>query len=87
MGPVSQDVDTDWFARVAGGRIVEVGDSVTDPSGTLEAWMKAFGCMAALVRPDRYVFGVAESHDDIGRLLDRLRDVLEAEFPLSARNA
>jgi len=35
-----------------------------EPDGLLAAWFERNGCVAALVRPDRYVFGTAERIED-----------------------
>lgn len=39
----------------------------------LGAWFETYGCYAALVRPDHYVYGVAQTPDDIANLLGNWR--------------
>jgi 3-(3-hydroxy-phenyl)propionate hydroxylase len=58
--------------------VLEVGASLTDPTGTLDAWFNAFNCVAAVIRPDRYVFGTAESPEDVQALLHRLATAIGA---------
>lgn len=50
-GPLAESVP-DWFTSVLGGRVV-------DDVAVLEPWFAGYGCEVALVRPDRYVYGVA----------------------------
>ncbi|MEN3279470.1 MAG: 3-(3-hydroxy-phenyl)propionate hydroxylase [Solirubrobacteraceae bacterium] len=61
-----------------GVRAVVEGSTVQDPSGLLDEWFAAFGCAAALIRPDRYVFGTAASGVDTSALIARLIDALPA---------
>jgi 3-(3-hydroxy-phenyl)propionate hydroxylase len=51
-------------------RPFEIGADCDDPSGIVNEWFAAFGCSAAILRPDRYVFGTATA-DDVGALLAR----------------
>ncbi|WP_423458948.1 bifunctional 3-(3-hydroxy-phenyl)propionate/3-hydroxycinnamic acid hydroxylase [Ottowia sp. VDI28] len=41
-----------------------------ETEGVVADWMSRHGCIAALVRPDHYVFGVAETQPAIAALLD-----------------
>ncbi len=75
--------EIDWLTKSLRARVVLVDDAL-DSSGAVARWMTEFGCVAALVRPDRYVFGVATDRDDIPRLIASLRagiadDVIPAE--------
>ncbi|QDZ15825.1 bifunctional 3-(3-hydroxy-phenyl)propionate/3-hydroxycinnamic acid hydroxylase MhpA [Humibacter ginsenosidimutans] len=47
-----------------------VGADVIDDSGTLQAWLSAFDAESVLLRPDRYVFGVANDAEGTRALLD-----------------
>ena len=42
---------------------------VRETEGVVAAWFERFGCKAAIVRPDHYVYGVA---DDATQLASRL---------------
>lgn len=53
--------------------------SVPEVDGLLKAWFMARGVCAALVRPDRVVFGTAKSADDVGPLVDALFAALGRE--------
>jgi 3-(3-hydroxy-phenyl)propionate hydroxylase len=69
------DVDgpeVDWLAEVWRAPVV----AASEESGAVARWMEEFGCVAALVRPDRYVFGVARRREDVGPLIDGLRAAL-----------
>lgn len=66
--------EVDWMTETWRGRVVRA----SDPDGTIARWMTEFGCVAALVRPDRYVFGVAPRREDIGPLIDALRAAVPA---------
>jgi hypothetical protein len=46
--------------------------------------MAAFGCDAVLVRPDRYVFGVAKG-PEVASLIGRLRDQIDT-VPATTRS-
>jgi len=41
----------------------------SDPDAVLTDWFRRHECVAALVRPDRYVFGVASTVDEVARLV------------------
>jgi 3-(3-hydroxy-phenyl)propionate hydroxylase len=47
---------------------------IDDHCPQLQAWLDACGCLAVLVRPDRYVFGAATSHDELRALLTALAE-------------
>ena len=55
---------------------VESDDDAVDLDGTYLPHMTETGHVAALVRPDHYLFGVARSGDEIGLVVDALRDQL-----------
>ena len=54
--------------------VVPVGGSrpqaLHEQDGVLASWFKRHGCVAALVRPDHYVYGVAPTLEDIAPLLE-----------------
>jgi 3-(3-hydroxy-phenyl)propionate hydroxylase len=66
LGPgfwlIARDLDAaagvEWPVPV---RTVVLDRDVTDESGRLNEWLEATGAPAALVRPDRYVFGVGDA--------------------------
>ena len=66
----------DWL------RALELDTDFFDPSGTVHEWFETFDCAAAVLRPDRYVFGTAADGNGLGDLIDRLAAV--AELPLGA---
>jgi 3-(3-hydroxy-phenyl)propionate hydroxylase len=45
---------------------------VADPSSDLSDWLGSVGAQAALIRPDRYVVGVASNPDELSALLDAI---------------
>ena len=63
--------ELDRFTEILEAVVLELGVTLID-DGTLAAWFDAFGVVAALVRPDRYVFGVAHEQTDIPGLLSSL---------------
>ena len=65
-----------WAA--IGGRIAAFGtseepSSLTDIDGVYEAWFAGHPCLAAVVRPDWYVYGTAGDGEALAALLDRLQ--------------
>ena len=74
--PIPDRAACEAWAATVGGVVLDLGSTLHDHDGTLERWFDAFGCVAALVRPDRYVFGVAESQIDMGALLNRSASTL-----------
>lgn len=55
---------------MAGMQVVTVGaGGLIEDEGILAQWMARNNCTAVLVRPDRYVFGAAESEAELSRLL------------------
>jgi len=60
----------------AGGRDPEAGEGITtfsEDGGVFKFWMEAFGFEAVVVRPDRYVYGIANSEDEINLVLTALK--------------
>jgi 3-(3-hydroxy-phenyl)propionate hydroxylase len=66
----------------------ETFDAIVDEVGVIEAWMNAHGFAAALVRPDKYVFGGAPTLQSLGKLVGSLGEALFAprENPREAAN-
>ncbi|SEA67428.1 bifunctional 3-(3-hydroxy-phenyl)propionate/3-hydroxycinnamic acid hydroxylase MhpA [Paraburkholderia sartisoli] len=62
---------------VEGVTIVQLDRGLQEVDGVVARWMKANDCVAALVRPDHYVFGTAASPADVGKLLDDMRSRLQ----------
>lgn len=83
--PVPDGPDVVAWTQKLGGRVIEIGESITDPEELVPRWCDAFGCVAAVIRPDRYVYGVAATAEDIDGLLARcLGDVTSAEAAIVA---
>ena len=78
------DLTTDAKASLAriGMRLIRVQSAdaaghtapniVEEENGVLAAWFDRHGCRAAIVRPDHYVFGVANDHNALGKMLAEL---------------
>ena len=55
--------------RQSGAKVVQVGGAgLPEADGIVAAWFAAQGAIAALVRPDHYVYGVASTFDEIESL-------------------
>ena len=68
LQPASASPASDGLAL----RMLRVGRAVgalPERDGVLAGWFKRHRCMAALVRPDHYVYGTAQNLDDIAPLL------------------
>lgn len=50
-----------------------LGSDITDETGRLDKWLEETGATAALVRPDRYVFGTGNANELAGALAAALR--------------
>ncbi|MFT4251010.1 MAG: bifunctional 3-(3-hydroxy-phenyl)propionate/3-hydroxycinnamic acid hydroxylase [Caulobacter sp.] len=59
------------FARI-GGTIHVLGQGLDDVDGALAAWLDTKGAAAVLLRPDRYVYGIAETASALPALIDQL---------------
>ena len=66
-----------WFERI-GGRTAVIGDAIRDVDGDIAAWLTAHGATAVLLRPDFYVYGVAQDAIDVARLVSALASTLSA---------
>ncbi|MEU0312043.1 bifunctional 3-(3-hydroxy-phenyl)propionate/3-hydroxycinnamic acid hydroxylase [Nocardioides sp. NPDC006273] len=70
--------DREAFTRV-GGREVALGLSsmfepadLSDTGGTYAKWFAATGCVAAIVRPDSYIYGLAHDSQELAALTKEL---------------
>ncbi|WP_132980382.1 bifunctional 3-(3-hydroxy-phenyl)propionate/3-hydroxycinnamic acid hydroxylase [Pigmentiphaga sp. D-2] len=50
--------------------------ALAETEGVCRAWFERYRCTAAVVRPDRYVYGVAADARELDALLDELRSAL-----------
>lgn len=66
------------FERI-GGRVLAVGDTISDADGDLAAWFASHGAVAVLLRPDFYVYGMARDAADTAQLVAGLGSALGAE--------
>jgi 3-(3-hydroxy-phenyl)propionate hydroxylase len=64
----------------AGLRMVSLAETPED-EGVAAAWFARHGCVAALIRPDHYVYGCAAAHKDIGALLAEAEQALGLGIP------
>ena len=48
--------------------------------GLLTDWLRERGAVAVVARPDRYVFGIASSADELQRLVKELLDAVAPSF-------
>jgi 3-(3-hydroxy-phenyl)propionate hydroxylase len=86
------ELTSDVLANLArlGMRLIRIGpvgetdhqvaaedDAVREEDGVLAAWFDRHGCRAAIVRPDHYVFGVADSTAALRQLLTGLAERLQ----------
>ncbi|MDP9902852.1 bifunctional 3-(3-hydroxy-phenyl)propionate/3-hydroxycinnamic acid hydroxylase [Variovorax ginsengisoli] len=76
---LEEDVDAPMAdpMPIAGMRILRMGPDLQEADGVLAAWFERHGCIAALVRPDRYVYGVAANADELRALCGALASRLE----------
>ncbi len=61
------------------------GEGLQEQDGIVAKWFERYRCVAAIVRPDHYVYGVARTPADISRLLADLCAVLNPVAGLRAR--
>jgi len=66
--------------RRLGGHFA-VTDARADLDGTYAAWFDAHECVAAVVRPDWYLFGSAADGEELNRLLGAVAGVLSPAVP------
>jgi 3-(3-hydroxy-phenyl)propionate hydroxylase len=75
--------ELDWLTDAWRARLVVA----SEPNGAIARWMAEFDCVAALVRPDHYVFGVARRPEDIGPLISGLRRALPNDAAILAKES
>ncbi|WP_412065631.1 bifunctional 3-(3-hydroxy-phenyl)propionate/3-hydroxycinnamic acid hydroxylase [Rhizobium sp. SYY.PMSO] len=63
---------------VPAGVVPREPDEFVDLTGTLAAWMDANGSIAVIVRPDKYVYGIATTEDELARMLRDLSAAVPA---------
>lgn len=81
--------DLEWFCHDLGGRVVRVasleepgvgaGAEMRDVDGILGGWFSENRVSSALVRPDRYLFGVADGEEETSQMIKQLRQQLTAQ--------
>ncbi|MEJ8851443.1 bifunctional 3-(3-hydroxy-phenyl)propionate/3-hydroxycinnamic acid hydroxylase [Variovorax rhizosphaerae] len=64
--------DVDWEHATPRITTLRLGDSLPETEGIAAAWFRRHGCRAAIVRPDRYVYGVASNAPELAAQLDAL---------------
>jgi 3-(3-hydroxy-phenyl)propionate hydroxylase len=78
---VPPDVAARWFT-LGGCSIVLSGsagaDLLCDVDGRFARWLESQDAVAAIVRPDRYVYGLPRSAEELPGMLGRLLDALDA---------
>jgi 3-(3-hydroxy-phenyl)propionate hydroxylase len=90
---MTPDARATW-QRLRGERVVlqppdraegPVGDGVralTETNGLFADWAKSYGCTAVVVRPDRYVFGLARDAAELNQLVAQIdRHVFGSDTP------
>jgi 3-(3-hydroxy-phenyl)propionate hydroxylase len=69
--------DGGFGPAAVGVTVVALGrDGTREAEGVVAAWMRRHRCVAALIRPDHYVFGTAPDGPAIGALLAERRAAL-----------
>lgn len=69
--------DVRRVVEAVGMQVLELGsDGIDNPDGTLDRWLDANQANAVLLRPDRYVFGVAGSPEELDTLVTALGERL-----------
>ena len=58
--------------RPSDAAVQEGQEFVVEEDGVLAAWFNRYGCGAAIIRPDHYVFGVANESSALGKMLSGL---------------
>lgn len=76
--PVPDQVRSRFEEQLGG--VVATGLDEAEPA-LLAAWFPDHECRWAVVRPDRYVFGVADRPAELARLVEALRKLLAGEQP------
>jgi 3-(3-hydroxy-phenyl)propionate hydroxylase len=61
--------------------VVELDVDVTEAGGVLQRWFDEFRCAAAVIRPDRYVYGTARNGEELSALVGRLETAWAKAVP------
>jgi len=67
---------TEAMRRALALSVFAIGDDLPDPDGVLAAWLSQRDAQAVLLRPDAYVYGLADKATALPALLDHLADDL-----------
>ena len=59
-------------SRIPGLKTLRFGPGLEETEGVAASWFQRFGSQAALVRPDRYVYGAASSPSTLATLIEEL---------------
>jgi 3-(3-hydroxy-phenyl)propionate hydroxylase len=57
---------------VPGLKVLRLGTDLQENDGVAAGWFARHACLAAVVRPDRYVYGVASSSGTLAALLEEV---------------
>ncbi|MBW0169593.1 MAG: bifunctional 3-(3-hydroxy-phenyl)propionate/3-hydroxycinnamic acid hydroxylase [Hydrogenophaga sp.] len=77
---IAQDTGHPWLRTVAVG-----SPEAQEADGVVQAWFQRHGCVAALVRPDNYVYGVTAQGEEVPALVGELANALgRAEAAMAA---
>ena len=72
------DVEDSWMKRKSWIKPLTIGgDGMRERDGVVAAWFEANECVAAVIRPDHYVFGAAPDHAAISNLVREARRRLD----------
>ncbi|MDM0049427.1 bifunctional 3-(3-hydroxy-phenyl)propionate/3-hydroxycinnamic acid hydroxylase [Variovorax sp. J22R115] len=73
LDPAFDAMDAQALARgVPAMTILRLGDALRETEGVAADWFRRHGCRAAIVRPDRYVYGVASNAAELDAQLSAL---------------
>jgi len=73
LGPAFDGIDAEALASgVPAMTTLRFGDALRETEGVAGDWFRRHGCRAAIVRPDRYVYGVASTTAELDAQLGAL---------------
>lgn len=75
--------------RDLGGRLLLIGrsapydryEALDETDGLAEAWLTRHNATAAIIRPDRYVYGAAADPDELARMIEQIVEALAPSSP------
>src|SRR5262249_15195761 len=73
--------------RLVVGRVAEPrteGEALAETGSLLRDWMSGFGRAAAVVRPDKYVFGIATDPQQLSRMVGVISEAIGNEMSESS---